>query len=338
MKNKKEEKSIGIIAVNTSNKYSGIGKYSGDLSQVVSLISLVLDKRLRGVEYPGKKVILPAFIGNGYEINIRILNHYVKSLVKGNVVHFTAPVKALKDPENIVTFHDLYELNNKDEKKRKKGYKQYTQFIGYHVISTSELLKQQLIDFGFDRNRITVIPLAVDNTVFRHIDHQERDFILTVGDGLHKNNYDICRILNNAGIKHIHLGREVDLNHFGNHHYFFRIQNTQLNELYNRAIATIRYSVDEGFGVPVLESLFAGTPIILNRLPIFEEILGKQYPLFIDSIDEIPETVKKVQNERETVLNYFDKIKIKYEIENWRNTMKSYYKKLGIFVEDQIGH
>lgn len=41
----------------------------------------------------------------------------------------------------------------------------------------------------------------------------------------------------------------------------------------------------------VLECIVRKTPIIINRLPALEQVLGSNYPLFYDNINDIPETI-----------------------------------------------
>ena len=43
----------------------------------------------------------------------------------------------------------------------------------------------------------------------------------------------------------------------------------------------------------VLECIAHHTPLIINRLPAFEQYLGKEYPLFYDNIDEIPMLIEQ---------------------------------------------
>jgi mannosyltransferase len=64
------------------------------------------------------------------------------------------------------------------------------------------------------------------------------------------------------------------------------ISNEELNELYNYAHSLIYPSIYEGFGIPLLEAMKAGCPVITNRLSSLGEIAGNA-ALFINDITTI---------------------------------------------------
>ena len=53
-----------------------------------------------------------------------------------------------------------------------------------------------------------------------------------------------------------------------------RIPDTALPALYRRAAALVLPSLEEGFGLPVLEALGCGTPVICSDLPALHEVAG----------------------------------------------------------------
>lgn len=53
------------------------------------------------------------------------------------------------------------------------------------------------------------------------------------------------------------------------------LDNSALRELYENAIALIYPSIFEGFGIPVIESMFAGRPVITSNLSSLKEAGGK---------------------------------------------------------------
>jgi hypothetical protein len=54
--------------------------------------------------------------------------------------------------------------------------------------------------------------------------------------------------------------------------------------LYNCCDAGISITSGEGFGLTVIEHLLYNKPVICSRLPVFEELLGKDYPFFINPV------------------------------------------------------
>jgi alpha-1,3-rhamnosyl/mannosyltransferase len=52
------------------------------------------------------------------------------------------------------------------------------------------------------------------------------------------------------------------------------VSDQRLAALYAEASALVLPSLHEGFGLPLLEAMVAGTPILCSRIPVFEEIAG----------------------------------------------------------------
>jgi glycosyltransferase involved in cell wall biosynthesis len=52
------------------------------------------------------------------------------------------------------------------------------------------------------------------------------------------------------------------------------ISNEQLEELYRTASLFVSLSFDEGFGIPVLEALYCGCPVLLSDIPVYRECFG----------------------------------------------------------------
>lgn len=60
-----------------------------------------------------------------------------------------------------------------------------------------------------------------------------------------------------------------------------RISTPELRNLQRSALACIFVSMGEGFGRPIAESLYVGTPVIVNNLPVFKEFS----PKFVESFE-----------------------------------------------------
>ena len=63
-----------------------------------------------------------------------------------------------------------------------------------------------------------------------------------------------------------------------------RVTDDYIHGLYRITDAGISITSGEGFGLTVIEQLQYDKPVICSRLPIFEEILGKDYPFFVDPV------------------------------------------------------
>jgi len=53
------------------------------------------------------------------------------------------------------------------------------------------------------------------------------------------------------------------------------VTDAEYGELLDRALALVTMSLDEGFGLPLVESMVRGTPVVVSDIPIFREIGGE---------------------------------------------------------------
>jgi glycosyltransferase involved in cell wall biosynthesis len=77
-----------------------------------------------------------------------------------------------------------------------------------------------------------------------------------------------------------------------------RIATEDLPALYSGARAYMNTSFEEGFGLPLLESMACGTPSVVSNIPAHKEV-GENVPIYVDpnNIENIKDGVFKVMNE-----------------------------------------
>lgn len=60
-----------------------------------------------------------------------------------------------------------------------------------------------------------------------------------------------------------------------NVHFAGYVSNEELSRLYREASLFVSLSFDEGFGIPVLEALYCGCPVLLSDIPVYRECFGE---------------------------------------------------------------
>jgi glycosyltransferase involved in cell wall biosynthesis len=157
--------------------------------------------------------------------------------------------------------------------------------------------------FGIDADRTRVVPLA-SSEPFRILDKADggsklptkKPFLLYVGTG--RDNHKNFRVLVQAyrrwpgkdNFDLVVVGKpwsEDEMQHFADIgimdrvHLLTHVNDEELCRLYNRACAFVYPSLFEGFGIPVLEAMACGCPVIASRIPTTLEVAG-DCPVYFD--------------------------------------------------------
>jgi glycosyltransferase involved in cell wall biosynthesis len=170
------------------------------------------------------------------------------------------------------------------------------------VIVTSEFVRDRARDaLGLDGDRIHIVPHAIDHTVFRPQADEEREPLILYPARAwpHKNHARLFQSFATLRETRPHLrlvltGGGLDrldplpegVENLG------EVPATQLASLYRRAACLVYPSLYEGFGIPPLEAMAAGTPVVAAKTSSLPEALGS-HASFVhpDDVDAIASAV-----------------------------------------------
>jgi len=193
----------------------------------------------------------------------------------------------------VITIHDLAFMVNPEwfSKKYYLFYRLCTPVIAGNarkIITVSNFSKNEIIKFlGMPSEKIVIINNAVslqcknDNKPDNPVDVK---YILSVSSlDPRKNLANLIEAYNMTGLK-----EDYNLVLAGKCDRLFNIQSTgsiaskslgfvtdrRLVQLYKNALLFIYPSLYEGFGIPVLEAMSLGCPVVISDIPVFREIFG----------------------------------------------------------------
>ncbi len=220
-----------------------------------------------------------------------------------HIPYFNVPI--LYPGKFIVTIHDLTILHFDTGKATTLPYILYKfRRFGYRValatairratkiIAVSQTTKQEIVDhFHVPPQKITVIYEGVDADLLENTRVKraiQEKYFLYVGNAYpHKNIETLLQAFS-------HVPGDSKLILVGKDDFFYRrlkqhqlvvkhgtriqfksvVSDNELRGLYQHAEALIFPSLMEGFGLPAIEALSLGCPVICSDIPVFHELLG----------------------------------------------------------------
>jgi len=237
------------------------------------------------------------------------------------------------------------------------------------IVVPSQSTKKSLIALGFKPEKVKVVPLGVDHSLFRPFSQKERKFlrekicnklginedekiILYVGGEYKRKNIPtllkaikyllevrklkikfvkVGGILEKSGMKNIELERKLGIKK-----YVIRIPHVPTKELvkyYNIADLFVFPSLYEGFGLPNLEALSCGCPVVTTNVASIPEVVGDcaimvKNPLDWKELAENIEEVLKNDSLRKKLIKNGIKHSQKFSWEKYANDIYEIYEEI----------
>jgi glycosyltransferase involved in cell wall biosynthesis len=172
------------------------------------------------------------------------------------------------------------------------------------VVAVSEFTKAELVELvGVPPERIRVVPNGVEEVFTHEGPSAEGDYVLAVATLEPRKN--LGRVVEAAQIAGVEL-RVVGARGWGGVEvpgWVGEIPDTELAALYRGARCAVYASLYEGFGLPVLEAMASGTPVVTSRGTATEEVAGGAAVL-VDPLDagSIAQGIAEAQARREELV------------------------------------
>jgi glycosyltransferase involved in cell wall biosynthesis len=216
---------------------------------------------------------------------------------------------------SVVTIHDLIFMEHPKFYKLldRKLYEQKVRYgtrAASRIIAVSELTKRDIMRFlGVDESRISVVYQGCSRQFYKRVSEnlmltslrqfslpseyllyvgtiEERKNLLRVIMAMHQGNIDIPLVVVGKKTDYFNLVNEyIEKHQVHNILFLDHVHTNDLPAIYQGSIGFIYPSSYEGFGIPILEALNSGVPVITSRGGCLEETAGKG-GLLIDPFDQ----------------------------------------------------
>ena len=240
-------------------------------------------------------ILLPEFLTNSSKVSrLRPILWYIYMFFLGidDYVLSTSHHYLRNSKHNIITIHDIRPYYYPDSVAQRIYF--HLPRVCKHVdgiFTVSNTSKKCICDvYNVPSEKVKVLYNVIDVKGFKDLNSEKRERYLLVVGGTWKhkntheilinhkswdNDYDLIIVAGSSDYKE-YLKRLVsDLNLENKVKFYEDISKEKLISLYQNATALIFPSLMEGFGIPPMEALACGTPVICSDILIFHEILGE---------------------------------------------------------------
>jgi glycosyltransferase involved in cell wall biosynthesis len=213
----------------------------------------------------------------------------------GDIVHATTPILSIysypKPRKFIVTSHGLYTLQTSLKTRAKRFLSIKAIKRADKIIAVSEFAKREVIEkTGIDSEKVLTIYLGVDHSLFKPMNKEDcktylglrldEKYILVVASDLRLKRMDITKAVFDRIRK---LRENIKLLKCGYTYGNLRgegiinlgfVPHEKMPILYNASDVLLHTSEYESFGMPLLEAMACGTPIVASNKAAIPEVVG----------------------------------------------------------------
>ncbi len=151
------------------------------------------------------------------------------------------------------------------------------------IVTGTEAAKAQILHHRLTKRPVTVVSSAVDAAPISRAAEREKTLVYMGSFMPYKNVESVASALHELpGYRLLLLSRisDSDRKRFtalapaGAIEFFNGVTDDEYYAELSRATALVTASFEEGFGIPVIESLSMGTPVACSDIPVFREVAG----------------------------------------------------------------
>jgi glycosyltransferase involved in cell wall biosynthesis len=259
--------------------HTGIARYTEQLA--AALQALHPESRISLESRPRNAGILE---GRWWSIGLPSRLHAIEATLFHGT-DFAVPFMSRSAP-SVVTVHDLSPMRAREWDMPATAHGVGRRLPGAirraaAVITPSERVKTEVLErFRMAQGKTFVTPLAAAAAFYPRPGTAAPDYVLYVGSGQRRKNLDLLlrvfrRVNSRRALRLILVGGEPQMALQSEVTQMAGVSDEKLAQLYSGAAAFVYPSLYEGFGLPVLEAMACGAPVITTRETACGDLAGE---------------------------------------------------------------